>query len=135
MGRGKHVLSGHFRFLTSFLVPLLACMGSVASLPLRLSENGTPAAPRHINLLEKGYVGGFERESIDSMLDAMLSDFDALVMGFVPNAASDPFLCSSTQEEHAVHMRLGVTLEVARIIFLDDQRGFLDAVTVPCTIV
>ena len=61
--------------------------------------------------------------------------FDALVTGFVPNAASDPFLCSSTQEEHAVHMRLGVALEVARIIFLDDQWGFLDTGTVPCTVV
>ena len=32
-------------------------------------------------------------------------------------------------------MRLGVALEVARIIFLDDQRGFLDAGTMPCTVV
>lgn len=43
-------------------------------------------------LVGEGVREGFDQESIDSMLDTMLSDFDALVMGFVPNAASDPFL-------------------------------------------
>jgi pimeloyl-ACP methyl ester carboxylesterase len=89
---------------------------------------------RYINSPEEGYVGGFERAGIDGMLDAMSSDFGAWVKGFVPNAVGDPASIPPV-EASFLAMHPGVALEVARMIFLGDQRGVLGAVTTPCTIV
>nr|CAB3464277.1 unnamed protein product [Digitaria exilis] len=88
----------------------------------------------YINSPEEGYFGGFERAGIDGMLDAMASDFDAWVKGFVPNAVGDPASAPPVQESFQA-MHPGVALELARMIFLGDQREALAAVTSPCTIV
>ena len=79
-------------------------------------------------------MGGFERASIDGMLDAMSSDFGGWVKGFVPNAVGDPASVPPV-EASFLAMHPGVALEVARMIFLGDQQGVLDAVTAPCTLV
>ncbi|RLN28082.1 hypothetical protein C2845_PM05G27300 [Panicum miliaceum] len=64
----------------------------------------------------------------------MSSDFVAWVKGFVPNAVGDPASVPPV-EASFLAMHPGVPLEVARMIFLGDQRGVLGAVTAPCTIV
>ncbi|XP_062232299.1 probable esterase D14L [Phragmites australis] len=92
------------------------------------------ASPRYVNSEEESYVGGFDKAGIDGMLDAMSSDYDAWAKGFVPNAAGDPD-CVPPLEKSFHAMRPAVALELARMIFLGDQREVLDAVTAPCTIV
>ncbi|KAJ1264360.1 hypothetical protein BS78_09G257200 [Paspalum vaginatum] len=97
------------------------------------------ASPRYINSEEEeeeeGYVGGFERAAIDGMLDAMSSDFQAWVKAFVPNAAGGDPASALVLEKSFLSMHPGVALELAKMIFLGDQREVLDAVTAPCTIV
>ncbi|CAN6345641.1 unnamed protein product [Urochloa humidicola] len=92
------------------------------------------ASPRYINSLEEGYVGGFDKAGIDGMLDAMESDFDSWVKAFVPNAVGDPDSVP-TLEESFLAMHPAVALELARMIFLGDQRDIFAAVAAPCTIV
>jgi pimeloyl-ACP methyl ester carboxylesterase len=96
------------------------------------------ASPRYINDPYDSYVGGFERSGIDGMLDAMSSDFEAWVRGFVPNAAVGGDAGSVTHLEKsflAMHLGPGVALKVARMILLGDQRAVLDRVTAPYTVV
>ncbi|CAL4901513.1 unnamed protein product [Urochloa decumbens] len=92
------------------------------------------ASPRYINSPEEGYVGGFNKAGIDGMLDAMESDFASWVKGFVPNAVGDPASVPPV-EESFLAMDPAVALELARMIFLGDQREALAAVAAPCTIV
>ncbi|KAL6848840.1 hypothetical protein ACP4OV_021423 [Aristida adscensionis] len=91
------------------------------------------ASPRYINS-EESYVGGFDKAGIDGMLDAMSSDYDAWVKAFVPNAAGDPEAVPHL-EESFLKMHPAVALELAKMIFLGDQREVLDGVTAPCTVV
>lgn len=90
---------------------------------------------RYVDSSEEGYVGGFDRASIDGMLDAMSSDFVGWVKGFVPNAAGGDPSSALALEKSFLSMHPAVALELARMIFLGDQRGVLDAVAAPCTIV
>ncbi|TVU01957.1 hypothetical protein EJB05_52606 [Eragrostis curvula] len=113
---------------------MAACIASVRRPELFAHLVLLCASPRYINSEEEGYVGGFERAGIDGMLDAMASDFDAWVRGFVPNAAGDPESVPHL-EKSFLAMRPAVALEVAKMIFLGDQRDVLDDVTAPCTIV
>ncbi|KAF8726884.1 hypothetical protein HU200_019364 [Digitaria exilis] len=110
---------------------LLAAAAAAAAVQTSCS---TSRGCRYINSPEEGYFGGFERAGIDGMLDAMASDFDAWVKGFVPNAVGDPASAPPVQESFQA-MHPGVALELARMIFLGDQREALAAVTSPCTIV
>ncbi|CAM0953313.1 unnamed protein product [Alopecurus aequalis] len=92
------------------------------------------ASPRYIDSKEDGYIGGFEEAPINAMLDALESDFQAWVKGFVPNAAR----CATVVEpieRTFLAMDQTVALGVARMIFLGDQREALDVVPVPCTII
>ncbi|RCV16255.1 hypothetical protein SETIT_3G123300v2 [Setaria italica] len=113
---------------------MAACIASVRRPDLFSHLVLLCASPRYINSPEEGYVGGFEKAGIDGMLDAMSSDFVSWVKGFVPNAVGDPASVPPV-EESFLAMRPGVALEVARMIFLGDQREALGAVTAPCTIV
>ncbi|RLM98928.1 hypothetical protein C2845_PM06G03960 [Panicum miliaceum] len=113
---------------------MAACIASVRRPDLVTHLVLLCASPRYINSPEEGYVGGFEMAGIDGMLDAMSSDFGAWVKGFVPNAVGDPASIPPV-EASFLAMHPGVALEVARMIFLGDQRGVLGAVTTPCTIV
>lgn len=91
---------------------------------------------RYINSSEEeGYVGGFEEAAVHGMLDAMESDFHGWVRGFVPNAAGDAASVEPPLEESFHAMDPGVALELAKMIFLGDQREALDGVSAPCTIV
>uniref|UniRef100_A0A0D9WKH1 AB hydrolase-1 domain-containing protein n=1 Tax=Leersia perrieri TaxID=77586 RepID=A0A0D9WKH1_9ORYZ len=92
------------------------------------------ASPRYINSEVEGYVGGFEEKAIHAMLGAMESDFPAWVESFVPNAAGD---ASAVQHllKSFLAMDPGVALNLAKMIFLGDQREVLDGVRTPCTIV
>lgn len=90
---------------------------------------------RYLDSPSEGYVGGFDRASIDGMLAAMESDLGAWVRGFVPNAAGADPSATAELEQSFLSMHPRVALEVARMIFLCDQRGALDAVAAPCTVV
>lgn len=90
---------------------------------------------RYLDSPSEGYVGGFDRASLDGMLAAMESDLGAWVRGFVPNAAGADPSATAELEQSFLSMHPRVALEVARMIFLCDQRGALDAVAAPCTVV
>ncbi|GJM89914.1 hypothetical protein PR202_ga06141 [Eleusine coracana subsp. coracana] len=118
---------------------MAACVASVTRPDLFAHLVLLCASPRYINSEdgqeEEGYVGGFERPSIDGMLDAMSLDFEAWVRGFVPNAAGGDPDSVPHLEKSFLAMNPGVAHEVAKMIFLGDQREVLDAVTAPCTVV
>ena len=80
-------------------------------------------------------MGGFDRKSIDGILEAMSSDFGAWAKGFVADAAAGDQSAVPSLEQSFLSMHPGVALNVARMIFLGDQRGALDAVAAPCTVV
>ncbi|KAK3134698.1 hypothetical protein QOZ80_5BG0409570 [Eleusine coracana subsp. coracana] len=120
---------------------MAACIASVTRPDLFAHLILLCASPRYINSEqdgqedEEGYVGGFERPSIDGMLDAMSLDFEAWVRGFVPNAAGGDPNSVPHLEKSFLAMNPGVAHEVAKMIFLGDQREVLHAVTTPCTVV
>lgn len=114
---------------------MAACIASVRRPDLFAHLVLLCASPRYIDSPEEGYVGGFDRASIDGMLGAMSSDFGAWVKGFVPNAAGGDPSAAPALEQSFLSMHPGVALEVARMIFLGDQRGALDAVAAPCTVI
>ncbi|KAL6618671.1 hypothetical protein ACP70R_033810 [Stipagrostis hirtigluma subsp. patula] len=113
---------------------MAACIASVRRPDLVAHLVLLCASPRYINSEEEGYVGGFDKAGIDAMLVAMSSDFGAWVKGFVTNAVGDPE-SAPLLEESFLAMHPGVALELAKMIFLGDQREVLDGVTAPCTIV
>ncbi|KAL5203006.1 hypothetical protein ABZP36_013958 [Zizania latifolia] len=92
------------------------------------------ASPRYINSEEEGYVGGFDEADIHGMLAAMESDFHGWVNSFVPKAAGHA-AAAEPLEKSFLAMDPGVALDLAKMIFLSDQREVLDGVTTPCTIV
>ncbi|XP_006654865.1 probable esterase KAI2 [Oryza brachyantha] len=92
------------------------------------------ASPRYINSEEEGYVGGFDEAAIHGMLAAMESDFQGWVESFVPNAAGDASAVEHLSKSFLA-MDPTVALELAKMIFLGDQREVLDGVKTPCTIV
>jgi len=114
---------------------MAACIASVRRPDLFAHLVLLCASPRYLDSPSEGYVGGFDRASIDGMLGAMSSDFVAWVKGFVPNAAGGDSSAAVALEQSFLSMHRSVALEVARMIFLGDQRGVLDAVAAPCTVV
>jgi sigma-B regulation protein RsbQ len=93
-------------------------------------------SPRYLNEAETGYVGGFERSDIDSLIDMMDSnllgwaDFLApVVMGAdSPPERTDELRASFCAADPAINRRFAIAT------FLGDNRADLPRVTVPSVI-
>jgi sigma-B regulation protein RsbQ len=88
------------------------------------------ASPRYINC--PGYVGGFEPQQIEGLLEAMSSNYQAWVAGF-SSLVMPAGLPSALVDFSAglLSMRPDVSARIARMIFEGDIRHVLPQVKVP----
>uniref|UniRef100_A0A6M2F4S8 AB hydrolase-1 domain-containing protein n=1 Tax=Populus davidiana TaxID=266767 RepID=A0A6M2F4S8_9ROSI len=92
------------------------------------------ASPRFLN--DEDYHGGFEREEIESVFQAMEANYEAWVNGFAPLAVgADVPLAVREFTRTLFNMRPDITLFVSRTVFNSDLRGILGLVKVPCCII
>lgn len=89
------------------------------------------ASPRYLN--DSEYVGGFSRDDVDELLDAMESNWHAWGQAMAPFVMANPDhpelaaeLAASFERSHAA-----MAHEFARAIFLSDYRAELAEVDVP----
>ncbi|XP_065873974.1 probable esterase KAI2 [Euphorbia lathyris] len=92
------------------------------------------ASPRYLNDVD--YYGGFEREDLNQIFEAMQSNYKAWCSGFAPLAIGGDMDPVTVQEfsRTLFNMRPDIALYVARTIFQSDMRPILHSVTVPCHI-
>ncbi|KAB1214868.1 putative esterase KAI2 [Morella rubra] len=83
------------------------------------------------------YCGGFEREDIDQIFEAVRSNYEAWCSGFAPLVVGSDMDSVSVQEfcRTLFKMRPDITLSLAQTIFLSDMRHIHGLVTVPCHII
>lgn len=83
------------------------------------------------------YFGGFEREEIDQLCDAMESNYKSWIAGFAPLVIGGDMDSIAVQEfsRTLFNMRPDIALSIFRTIFTFDLREFLGRVTVPCHII
>ncbi|KAI5684480.1 hypothetical protein M9H77_05708 [Catharanthus roseus] len=93
------------------------------------------ASPRFLN--SEDYFGGFEREEIDQLCDAMESNYKSWIAGFAPLVIGGDMDSIAVQEfsRTLFNMRPDIALSIFRTIFTFDLREFLGRVTVPCHII
>ncbi len=92
------------------------------------------ASPRYLD--DADYRGGFTSADLDSLFEAMQSNYEAWVAGFAPRVVGTA--AASAIDAFAagfLAMRPDVTVAIARAIFESDLRGLLAAVTVPVTLI
>lgn len=92
------------------------------------------ASPRYLN--DEGYVGGFDRADLDTLFEAMATNFQAWGAGFAPavvgvpdNAAIDEFCRTLLQ------MRPDIALSIARTIFQSDVREIAARLNCPTVVI
>ncbi|WCJ31346.1 alpha/beta-Hydrolases superfamily protein [Euphorbia peplus] len=92
------------------------------------------ASPRYLNDVD--YYGGFDREDLNQLFEAMQSNYKAWCSGFAPLAVGGDMDSVAIQEfsRTLFNMRPDIALCVAQTIFQSDMRHILDLVTVPCHI-
>ena len=92
------------------------------------------ASPRYLN--HEDYVGGFEREDLDSLFDTMVANYQAWVAGFAPMAVGAG-VPAAVQEfaSGLLAMRPDVTARIARTIFESDVRHLLPLCHVPVSLI
>ncbi|PHU25163.1 putative esterase D14L [Capsicum chinense] len=93
------------------------------------------ASPRFINA--EDYFGGFEKEDIDQLCQAMESNYKSWIDGFAPLVIGGDMDSVAVQEfsRTLFNVRPDISLSVFRTIFTFDLRHFLSRVTVPCHII
>lgn len=82
------------------------------------------ASARYLNDEEKGYVGGFDQESLNGLYQAMATNYFAWVSGFAPAAmanADNPKLAESFAQSLSA-IRPDIAQSVAKVIFQSDNR-------------
>lgn len=91
-------------------------------------------SPCYLN--DGDYRGGFEREQLDGLLDAMASDYPGWVAGFVPRAiAANAPGAIEEFSRGLLAMRPDITLRIARTIFESDLRPLLGRLSVPTVLI
>ncbi|KAL3526854.1 hypothetical protein ACH5RR_011510 [Cinchona calisaya] len=93
------------------------------------------ASPRFINTDD--YYGGFEKEDIDQLCNAIEENYKSWITGFAPLVVGGDMDSVAVQEfsRTLFNMRPDIALSVFRTIFTFDLRHFLSRVTVPCHII
>ncbi|KAK9269868.1 hypothetical protein L1049_025441 [Liquidambar formosana] len=92
-------------------------------------------SPRYLN--DVNYYGGFEREDLDQLFEAMRLNNKAWCGGLAPMAVGGDMDSLAVQEfsRTLFNVRPDIALSVAQTIFKTDLRPALRLVTVPCHIV
>ncbi|KAH0464268.1 hypothetical protein IEQ34_007054 [Dendrobium chrysotoxum] len=91
-------------------------------------------SPRFLN--DRDYHGGFERDEIERVFEAMESNYKAWVTGFAPlSVGADVPAAVREFSRTLFNMRPDISLFVSRTVFNSDLRGVLGLVSVPCCIV
>ncbi|KAL0921763.1 hypothetical protein M5K25_008870 [Dendrobium thyrsiflorum] len=91
-------------------------------------------SPRFLN--DRDYHGGFERDEIERVFEAMESNYKAWVTGFAPlSVGADVPAAVREFSRTLFNMRPDISLFVSRTVFNSDLRGVLGLVSVPCSIV
>ncbi|KAL2499613.1 putative esterase KAI2 [Abeliophyllum distichum] len=93
------------------------------------------ASPRYLN--DADYYGGFEKEEIQQLFEAMQSNYKAWCDGFAPLVVGGDMEPVAVQEfsRTLFNMRPDIALSVAQTIFQSDMRHLLRYVTIPCHII
>jgi sigma-B regulation protein RsbQ len=91
-------------------------------------------SPRYVN--DAGYVGGFERDDIEGLLDLMEKNYVGWAAFLAPVVMKNPGRAELTGELQASFCATDprVTRQFARVTFLSDNRADLPKVTVPSLI-
>jgi len=91
-------------------------------------------SPRYVN--DAGYVGGFERNDIEGLLDLMEKNYVGWAAFLAPVVMKNPGRAELTAELQASFCATDprVTRQFARVTFLSDNRADLAKVTVPSLI-
>ncbi|MHA4894431.1 alpha/beta fold hydrolase [Pedobacter sp. PWIIR3] len=107
---------------------------SVSSMIALLAMNKSPeavskavflnASPRYINDDEENYTGGFTQEALDSMYEAMTTNYYAWASGFSAVAMGNPDVPELGEEfaRTLSAIRPDIALSVAKVIFESDMR-------------
>lgn len=118
-------------------------LGGMAGL---LASNGEPGLFRAMCLLassacyisdpETGYVGGFAREQISQLLQAMQQDYAAWANGFAPMVVANPDrpLLALEFTRRLLLLRPDMAVKVLSAAFLSDHRPDVEKVSVPIRI-
>lgn len=87
-------------------------------------------------LNDKDYIGGFDQEDIDQMLEGIHSNYKAWCSGFAPTVIGDDMESAPVQEfsRTLFNMRPDIALSLAQVKFQCDIRHILHMVKVPCHI-
>ena len=90
-------------------------------------------SPRYIDDEESGYVGGFTREDIEGLLDALDSNFLGWSAAYAPAimGADQPAELQEELTNSFCRTDPEIARHFARVTFLSDNRADLDAVSVP----
>ncbi|KAL7101464.1 hypothetical protein ACP275_08G055500 [Erythranthe tilingii] len=115
-----------------------AMIGAIASITrpdLFLKIITISASPRYLN--DPDYYGGFEKDELEQLFEAMRSNYKAWCSGFAPLAVGGDMESLAVQEfsRTLFNMRPDIALSVAQTIFCSDIRPFLCHVAVPCHII
>jgi len=87
----------------------------------------------YINDMATDYVGGFSRENIDSLLQAMQENYTVWANGFAPLVVgqSNPYLSNSDFTQNLLKLRPDVAHAVLKAAFLSDHRIDVDQLDTP----
>eukprot|EP00249_Psilotum_nudum_P020164 c27584_g1_i2 orf=477-1289(+) len=112
---------------------MIGCIASIRRQQLFKKLILLCGSPRYIN--EGDYYGGFEREDLDQLYDAMSSDFESWASGFSRLVVGVDVPDAVEKFSHTFKsMRPDIAYVVARTIFETDNRSILPQVKVPCHI-
>ena len=91
-------------------------------------------SPRYVN--DAGYIGGFERNDIEGLLDLMEKNYVGWAAFLAPVVMKNPERAKLTEELQSSFCATDprVTRQFARVTFLSDNRDDLNKVTVPSLI-
>lgn len=91
------------------------------------------SSARYADEADSGYVGGFSREAIDQMLQAMDQDFAAWVNGFAPVVVGTPGQQFGAEDftRHMLGLRTDIASAIVRGAFEADHRPDVDRLATP----
>ncbi|WCJ31350.1 alpha/beta-Hydrolases superfamily protein [Euphorbia peplus] len=84
-------------------------------------------------LNDKDYIGEFDLEEVEEMLEGMRTNYNAWCSGFAPMIVGGDMKSVAVQEfsRTLFNMRPDIALNLAQVIFLSDMRPILPMVKVP----
>ncbi|XP_047340657.1 probable esterase D14L [Impatiens glandulifera] len=94
-------------------------------------------SPRYLNDDASDYYGGFEKEDVQQLIDAMTDNFKAWCAGFAPLLVGGDMDSVAVQEfsRTLFNVRPDIALCVVKSIFYCDLRSLMGLVTVPFHII